>query len=184
MFPPVGRIRACTNRAPAHSTHAADGRERGDRRRRGQGRTVARHSTKIRNDTGGIVLREIKFRAWDKQEKKFIEWTDDLFISCSGKIFENDYEDNEDGTPIECLNGFELEQFTGLHDKNGKEIYEGDITKDSTGLCLVVWNPFFACFSLRRDGWMFDHFFGEAVDPFNCEILGNIHENPELLNAR
>ena len=80
--------------------------------------------------------------------------------------------------------GCRFEQFTGLHDKNGKEIYEGDIINDSTGLCLVVWNPFFACFSLRRDGWMFDHFFGEAVDPFNCEILGNIHENPELLNAR
>lgn len=78
----------------------------------------------------------------------------------------------------------EINQATGLLDKNGKKIFEGDITKDSTGLCLVGWNKDLASFCLRRKGWAFQHFFGEAVDPTDVEVIGNIYENSELLEEK
>lgn len=73
-------------------------------------------------------------------------------------------------------------QFTGLLDKNGKKIFEGDIVLSPSGKPMVIsWNKKFASFCLDRKGWAFSHWFGEACDPQEIEIIGNIHENPELL---
>ena len=69
-------------------------------------------------------------------------------------------------------------QYTGLKDKNGKEIYEGDLLKQKI---IVKWNEKFASWCLYREGWMFTHWFGESCNPEECEIIGNIYENPELL---
>ena len=74
--------------------------------------------------------------------------------------------------------------FTGKQDKNGKDIYQGDILRDSTGICLVSWNNDFASFCLRRKGWAYDHFFGEAVDSNDTEIIGNNHQNHELSEGK
>lgn len=74
--------------------------------------------------------------------------------------------------------------WTGLHDKSGKEIYEGDILADGTvsNMC-VIWSERNASWCLRSMSWAFDHYFGEAVNAENCEVIGNIHEHPELLKG-
>jgi uncharacterized phage protein (TIGR01671 family) len=123
--------------------------------------------------------REIKFRAWDG--KKIINWEELLKYYSNG---ESDYDLHAIFSGDEHL---ELMQNTGLKDKNGKEIYEGDIVKcdpdepqrfdynnpyevkkSSDG---VSWN-----FGSNWFSWIYD------IDTKNmaCEIIGNIYENPEL----
>ncbi len=74
-------------------------------------------------------------------------------------------------------------QVAGLYDKNGKEIYEGDIVRCNEFVYEVVYErKRFASFALRRDKDMYDHYFGEAMECDACEVIGNIHDNPELVN--
>ena len=128
-------------------------------------------------------MKEIKVRAWHKN----IEWDGEgsmhevLAISFElGFIFVPLPDEPREYRRLE-MSDCTLRLFTGHLDKNGKELYAGDITKDSTGLCLIAWNDQLASFCLRRNGWAFDHFFGEAVNPSDVEVIGNIYENPELL---
>jgi len=75
-----------------------------------------------------------------------------------------------------------LMEHTGLSDKQGVDIYEGDIITTQTSKNMVIsWSDKFASFCINRDGWAFQHWFGEACNPEHCEVIGNIYENPELL---
>ena len=104
-------------------------------------------------------MREIKFRVWDNAREMFTAVNP--FCGFDGNRLRAD-----DGTR------FILMQYTGLKDKNGKEIYEGDIVveteqDDSTLQRTVVWNESFGGWSL----------FNKSA----YEIIGNIYENPELI---
>ena len=72
-------------------------------------------------------------------------------------------------------------QCTGLKDKNGKLIWENDILNG--GNLIVTWREELASYCLTKKGWMYQHFFGEAVDACDCEVIGNIFDNPELLEG-
>ncbi len=115
-------------------------------------------------------MRQIKLRVWDGTQWSYFV----IGIPFGGWAL-SVYDDH-------CLNGRKFYQSTGLLDKNGKEIFEGDIIKTGTDKPMVVtWSERFASFCIDRDGWAFKHWFGEAFESTDCEVIGNILQNPELL---
>jgi uncharacterized phage protein (TIGR01671 family) len=120
------------------------------------------------------MTREIKFRAWDREESKMGEV--EMINIVTGEIDTDLCLDNE--------NNLELMQYTGLKDKNGVEIYEGDILK---GVCRH--NPTWENKVIFTDGsfmWSGKNGIGDMRSASLhklLEITGHIYENPELTNT-
>jgi len=143
-------------------------------------------------------MRQIKFRAWDKEEKRMVHFGNHFYVG---------------GTNDLCFIGEDspnnmkelLMQYTGLKDKNGKEIYEGDILDvdiimgedekrgvHSTDKGIVIFKN--GCFNLDiisveyygslaridNEGWGEDILINIIFEN-EPEIIGNIYENPKLL---
>ena len=128
-------------------------------------------------------MREIKFRAWDGKSIIYLHQHKGDFPLCL--VWENDkcvlmeFEAGHDDN----LDNAILMQYTGLKDKNGKEIFEGDFIKDKEHIYIVSWHDEMATFVIKRKGWMFIlyHFFKEGLNNNDCEVIGNIYENYNLL---
>lgn len=121
------------------------------------------------------MSREIKFRSWYKKGKTMT--TSGFHLTHKGEILF--------AVPVE-QNDFILMQYTGLEDKNGKEIYEGDIIKFDFDYSNKTFNGIVyysgACF-YANDGCSSGHLtLGHLIDnKRNVEVMGNVHENPDLL---
>lgn len=107
-------------------------------------------------------MRDIKFRAWNGEFDHFD------YFDLLGDFDDHSYYE---------LGNKNVEQFTGLTDKNGKDIYEGDVLKTDTVNQYVVYREDMALFCMR-----INKLSGTTSIPSACEVIGNIHENPELIN--
>ena len=118
-------------------------------------------------------MREIKFRAWDKLNKEMFNVESINFQE--RRVY-------RDVVSYHDFNDIELMQYTGLKDKNEKEIYEGDILFESFGerYYKVVFKngSFRAEFEGDFDEYSFDLM---DVVAHRCEVVGNIYENSKLI---
>ena len=136
-------------------------------------------------------MREIKFRAWHRgQAKMYPVKTMDFIDKVNDKLLLKT--ETQIGYIIANLRQCEIMQFTGLTDKNGKEIYEGDIVHvDSRGNPWVIEYgsfgdaAYYACNQINScrqlDSGQYSAEFTIVDEPVECEIIGNIYESPELL---
>ena len=129
-------------------------------------------------------MREIKFRAWDKKEKKmyfFGNWSLDSEYTNFALGFEHINWEQGVVTKEDTKNCI-LMQYTGLKDKNGKEIYEGDILRNAYGKYIVYWLQYDCQFVMAENIKIVeDAGFNYILSKGNIkefEIIGNIYENP------
>lgn len=123
-------------------------------------------------------MREIKFRAWTKRDKC---WCGAFAVHMSGLWRESP---NNEWIDLSKQDEIVLMQYTGLKDRNGKEIYEGDILGNTYGhRSEVIWSESRAGYWIRRLNWERNGEDTWHILTFSAEIIGNIYEHPNLLQA-
>lgn len=137
-------------------------------------------------------MREYKFRCWDTENKEMLKVQEldfeDTFYSGRLSIRTDKYNDYFD------MEDMVLMQYTVLKDKNGKEIYEGDIVKSyfENGLgaenkCLIIYDEYLCAFMGQELRTKQQYLFNEGNPNKKdkqlkyTEVIGNIYDNPELL---
>lgn len=126
-------------------------------------------------------MRTIKFRGYNAQNK---EWLYGSLLKCSDSYLINPEDSDRIAVDDLIVDPESVGQFTGLHDKNGREIYEGDIIKCLFhGLfyrgTIIYQDAKFVMKKIYGDGYMFPQDYGEKY----IEVIGNIHTSPELLKG-
>lgn len=130
-------------------------------------------------------MREIKFRAWNKEKKIMCYENEDQ---------SSDYLDGWSASDIQVINQtlnsdftkqrYDFMQYTGLKDKNGKEIYEGDIVEWSGFKMEIFWGEdigigYGFCWRPCGDNRYYHESMTGFIDEY--EVIGNIYENQDLL---
>lgn len=116
-----------------------------------------------------MMNREIKFRAWDKRGKKYLNNAQNIWMNntCFGDLL--------------ASSNFEIEQFTGLKDSNGDDIYEND---------LVLLDPDDPPYQVIFDEGKFELsndylrlVYDLSEEHMDCEIIGNVHTDGDLIDS-
>lgn len=129
------------------------------------------------------MTRERKFRVWDKQYKKYIKYP--VLLDLEDQLYERT---EDDFLPKLDMERLIVEQYTGLKDKNGKEVYEGDVLGNEWENGYISW-----CDKCKQFQY---YIFGECMacsgdvqwyelvaDDGKLEIISNVHESPELVGG-
>jgi len=142
-------------------------------------------------------MRPIKFRVWDSQEEAWVNHSDFTMYLDGSIMIDKPYGTIHEEKP----DRFKICQFAGLLDKNGKEIYEGDIVADQNDIkYIVIWHEVEACWfyeiASKTEGYL--GYYGHAdikgksgqfaphgsANGYIFKVIGNIYENPELLDPK
>ncbi|EAL3692813.1 hypothetical protein HEJ24_001039 [Campylobacter jejuni] len=141
-----------------------------------------------------MKLQDFDFRIWDKTKEEFLKKEPTLIKIDNERVIAGRisrfYANTADITDMFIGNGndLEIELWTGIYDKNGKKIYEGDIVKTKS-----PYDCFLAKVGIHKEGTFYfegknGDYIGSLIylvkdEGYDTEIIGNIHENPELLKC-
>jgi uncharacterized phage protein (TIGR01671 family) len=123
-------------------------------------------------------MRDIKFRAWDEENKTMIQWHDTFFYDTSAVTnWSGDF----------SYIKMPLMQYTGLKDKNNKEIYEGDIVRyldeidgETELFGFVEWERCWWSVNLHPD-FLRENDIMDTDEYLTYEVVGNIYENKDMI---
>jgi uncharacterized phage protein (TIGR01671 family) len=121
-------------------------------------------------------MREYKFRGYDYDRECM--YRDSEIVFSDGTVFIG-----RKNFIQEISDDVELMQYTGLKDKNGVEIYEGDVVRIDNEIRIIVFEEGAFGAKNTKSGAMLNSYFWEQVIKFGFEVIGNIYQNPELLES-
>ena len=128
-------------------------------------------------------MREIKFRAWDNVNKRMGYFLKG-FVWCDEYYTWNLSPDGGSIMDVPPGENIDFMQYTGLHDKNGREVYEGDIISSIGERCKRIFKISFD--TVYDDDGLSWPCFTMPISEYGdetYEVIGNIHESPELLKG-
>jgi hypothetical protein len=124
-------------------------------------------------------MKTIKYRAWTDQGT-FGKFRMEKSVGILPLESSNEWSDSPHGLLLKPGGRHILMQFTGLKDKNGRDIYEGDVVTfnsyDEAG--IVEWHKEYAMFNVEHKNCLSG---AMQTNPNKYKVIGNVHENPELL---
>ena len=124
-------------------------------------------------------MKELKFRTWDKERGCYLDETELAGVTPDGKYIL--YIEEEEISKLEIEGNYILEQYTSLKDKNGKEIYEGDIVSVRNKNCKNEYDIGVVEFGKAafRCPFLLGKYHSGQV-----EVIGNVHQNADLMEKK